>query len=467
MPEMYLFESGTELTDGKLKRVDLDYAFGVSLKKKSQPHETYPYMDYGNEAVYAIAGNVPQPSYNGAILAAYSTSSFHEILSANDVSDGARFIIAKNNGEVIFDSMNALKKVEHDTFVNQTILRDEDGSVLHCEAIDHSELDFFCFYTISQERIIHAAFKNVPFIISAIVFFLLASLLISNISRSRISKRILAINSGIEGISKDPSIRILGSGRDDELDSITDTINEMAEKLSENMSTIVKYRIRHKTDELTMLQSHINPHFLYNTLEILRGRLEQLGDTQSADEILKTARILRNYADDRLFLPIAEEMSALRIYFDLYKSQRDSDPKMEFDVPSSILSYGIIRNLMQPLIENYILHGFDPERSDNRLRVQGRIAPDGYLILSVIDNGHGIPAGKLAIIHETLQSEEEMPVSQTGRRHYGLKNVDQRAKLFYGRECGLTISAMEKNGTRVDLRIRAMSCKQHEEHLHS
>lgn len=458
-PRMYMFEPGSELSTGSLKGVPADYTFGERLQQKSAAHEVYGSIPWDGGRVFAISGNAPQPAANGALLGAFDMQGFDKILATSPISNDARFVVALDSGEIIYDSWKLYEDIDVVAMRSGNILRDESGNLLYCTVIERQNYSFLCFYTVSWIQLLRTASSGVLLILGSVVLFLVMTLCINNISRTRISRRIETINHGIDVLSRNLQARIADSGQNDELDSITNAINNMASELEENMYTLYEYKVRHKTDELMMLQARINPHFLYNALEILRGRMEASGDPESANMVSHIGKLLRRFIDDRLFFTISEEMSMLRMYLELFKAQRDENVRVEFDIPGELLHLGIIRNLMQPLVENYILHGFLPDANLNLVRIEGRRVSEAFLELSVRDNGRGIGPEALADIRERLAGVRD---SESELTHYGLLSVHERIRLFYGDECGVKIEALSEGGTQVTLRIRAMTYQEHE-----
>ncbi|MBO5069399.1 MAG: hypothetical protein J6C37_03440, partial [Roseburia sp.] len=124
------------------------------------------------------------------------------------------------------------------------------------------------------------------------------------------------------------------------------------------------------------------------------------------------------------------------------------------------LNYGIIRNLFQPLIENYFVHGFDTSNEQNYILFKGKSLDDKTMLLTVEDNGSGMTTDEMeelnARLHEPIQIDTES---------YGLKNLHQRLQLFYGGDCGLTVYPNPNGGKGLSIQMTALklTCTEYEE----
>lgn len=234
------------------------------------------------------------------------------------------------------------------------------------------------------------------------------------------------------------------------------SINQMAADLQQMIARVYDYELRRKEAELQELQAKFNPHFLYNTLEIFRARCYENGDEETAELIAQTAANFRGLIGSRNFIPMQEELSASKRYIALGRARHDDGVEVQYDIDTGVLQYGIIRNVFQPLIENYFEHGYDSGNAEeNFIHIRGRLAADGLILFEVEDNGYGMDPARMAQMNERLQA----PI-RTEQESYGLKNLHQRLRLFYGEPCGLTLCPRaEGRGLRIEVRVRQMKCE--------
>ena len=190
---------------------------------------------------------------------------------------------------------------------------------------------------------------------------------------------------------------------------------------------------------------------------MLRSRCLKSGDDDTADLITQLAAIFRGFIGRKTFIPLTEELAFSNRYLMLFGARYDDQVEVLFDVDSDILCYGIIRNLLQPLIENYFVHGYDPSVSDNYLLIGGRSLDEKRMLLFVEDNGCGMEESKICQLNNGLRES-----IKTEKDSYGLKNLHQRIRLFYGENCGLSILPNGERGIRMEMTVLKMTCEDYE-----
>ncbi len=206
---------------------------------------------------------------------------------------------------------------------------------------------------------------------------------------------------------------------------------------------------------LAEIQAKFNPHFLYNFLEALREKIYATGDYESAESLVTLSAIFRKLVSGENFVTIREEITFCDMYISLLKNYYSNDLDIIYDIDSDILHYGIIRNLLQPLVENYFVHGFNPQDSQNGyISIKGSVVENQYIVITYEDNGSGMSA-------EELETLKEQLLSDTVGSSYGLKSIYRRIKLFYGKDCGIQISANKPNGIIIQLKIKKLTLEEH------
>ena len=132
-----------------------------------------------------------------------------------------------------------------------------------------------------------------------------------------------------------------------------------------------------------------------------------------------------------------------------------------YDVESEVMQYGIIRNLLQPLLENFFVHGIDDGKYNYTLRIRGKVYDENYIWFYLQNDGLTIPEERL----EQLLNSLKQPGDST--KSYGLRNVQRRAQLFYGPECGIMLRNNPEGGVTVELKIRKLTCEEHMQKLNN
>jgi sensor histidine kinase YesM len=236
-------------------------------------------------------------------------------------------------------------------------------------------------------------------------------------------------------------------------------INRMNTNLNRNIERVHEFEIKQKESELSELQAKFNPHFLYNTLEMLRGKARENGDETTAELITQLASIFRGHIGIKTFIPFKEELTFSRHYLALLRARYGDRTRVLYDIDTGLLNYGIIHNTLQILIENYFVHGFNALNGDNRILFRGKSIDEKTMLITVEDNGNGMDDGNIEKLNAAL---DENTTQRT--ESYGLKNLHQRLKLFYGPGCGLHITKNRDQGLRVEIRLSKITVREYEEH---
>jgi len=199
-----------------------------------------------------------------------------------------------------------------------------------------------------------------------------------------------------------------------------------------------------KDAELKLLQSKINPHFIYNIFNNMSWllELEKYDDLREMiDSVAKFHKTSLNYGSD--FIKIADNVEQLKSYAKIQMIRFKNKFSCEFEIDPKALEYKIPIFILQPLLENAICHGVEPKEDYGLIKVVIKQSK-GNLICAVEDNGVGIEKGKLAEIKKNVNEE-----ILDSNKHFALSNVNKRIKLRYGPEYGLKICSKKGYGTKV------------------
>lgn len=278
--------------------------------------------------------------------------------------------------------------------------------------------------------------------------FLLA-LVLALILAAYLTKPISLLNNRLHRIadndfSYDPEIEKAGG----ELGQIGRTVNEMTMSIENLLQTTEQSYEQRRKIEIQLLQSQVNPHFLYNTLDSIRWMavIQKSPGIESMTRSL--SNLLKNIAkgtQDKITLE--EELALLHDYVEIQSVRYMEAFTFNDTVPKELYRYRIIKLTLQPLVENAIFHGIEPTGENGTITVTGR-EEGSDLILCVTDDGAGIPPDILP----TLFSEER-PRSHASLNGIGVCNVHKRLQMLYGDAYGLTIESEPGVGTCVTVRV--------------
>ena len=234
-----------------------------------------------------------------------------------------------------------------------------------------------------------------------------------------------------------------------ELQGLTESLNIMAVKLQRLIDENRREQENLKRSELRTLQAQITPHFLYNTLDAIVW----LAEAGRTEEVIHVTEAMSDFfrislSQGRDWIPLADEVKHLQGYLTIQKIRYRDILDYEIDIPQELYHKEILKLLIQPLVENAIYHGIKHRRGKGMVRVIGR-ENDGWMELTVTDNGAGMTPERLKLVQESLMSEASAPMDQP---FFGLLNVNKRIQLYYSQQEGLQIES-DKTGTTVKLRV--------------
>lgn len=234
----------------------------------------------------------------------------------------------------------------------------------------------------------------------------------------------------------------------DEIGQLGRSFNIMIEKIGFLMDSVYKEQKNLRKAELKALQAQINPHFLYNTLDSIiwmskANRNEEVITMVSA--LTKLFRIALSRGKD--VISIQEEIEHINSYLTIQHIRYKNKFTFDINVDEALYKYSIMKLILQPIVENSIYHGIKEKRGMGYIEVRGRDLGD-TIVFEVVDNGKGMSKDKLNALRNALNNGTREKIES-----YGIRNVNERIKIFFGAEYGLTFFSEEDVGTRVEIKI--------------
>ena len=260
-----------------------------------------------------------------------------------------------------------------------------------------------------------------------------------------IGKPLRVLASAMESFESDAdhfTYRPVGGTR--EVQELSDSFEHMVLRIQELMTTVREEEVNLRKTELKALQAQINPHFLYNTLDSIAWMCEQGRNADAVKMVHALARLFRiSISRGHELIPIAKELEHAESYLQIQMYRYKNQFTYTFDVDPDCLGYYCNKITLQPIIENSINHGLDLMVDEGRIDVRVRFDGDD-IVFSVQDNGVGMGPEQLEAI---------MQNGPTDRTGIGIKNVNDRLKIYFGRNYGLSITSEPDVGTCVEIRM--------------
>jgi len=316
--------------------------------------------------------------------------------------------------------------------------------------LDNSNIGLTIIYPnkeLSQNR------RNTLLItIGALVFVMVIIFLFSLLAQRFITRPIQLLGKAMKAVRKGNFHVTLKPYRyRDDLSELTRNFNFMTDKIRELIELDYQMQLRNKEAQILALQMQINPHFLYNTLQTIGGKAVLLGDYEIHEMCRALGDMFRySFYEGNMESTIGQELTHVNNYLYIQQLRFEESLHTQLDVQVDLMSCSIIRFVIQPIIENVIIHA--PVKHDHhQLRISIRAAREGdIVVIAIRDNGTGIEPNKLAALRSNL---EHKSVEVFSGISIGLKNVHERIRLVYGFPFGLQVDSEQGVGTTIEIRI--------------
>ena len=279
-------------------------------------------------------------------------------------------------------------------------------------------------------------------------------MLIGNVAIYRfIIRPIRNLSNGMDDVGEGAFIEIPLPKTENELRKLTEHFNRMSGKIEELIRRVREEESSKNELRMKVLYMQIGPHFLYNTLSSLKWMAilnKQSGIRKMTDAIMKImAGVTYDCEKDRL--TIEKELALLESYITI-QQVRFSTFQVAIDVPAELMQYKIDRFLLQPFVENSILHGFQGRKEAGEIRITMRQEREKFLQVDIYDNGRGIEQSELEESEKRLQTENlEGKGCRSEKDRVGIRNVEERIHLHYGNEYGVVVENGMVTGVHVRL----------------
>lgn len=364
------------------------------------------------------------------------------------ILDSENNVIYTNASALSADTVSADELIKNYSAANKLTSIKINGEEYFVAAKKFSSSPDWLNITFCPTKTLYESYNQMlRLIITIIILVILVTLLLSMLSFystkkgfNQLSRHISTIN--LMDIDKVKSFT--PSVNDSEIIMISDKINQLVHTISEQLTAINELEEKKRVDEIKILKAQINPHMIYNTLNVIQTTAEYQKNTKIS-EISKSLSMLLRYSvtDTDKLVTLSDEFEYIRGYLTLIQHKFVNDIQLEIVAEDSILSCMTLKMLMQPIVENSIKHGFK-DKPGQYIIIKAYKNEDNIFI-KITDNGLGIPPDKL--------SELLDPSPETASEHLGLNNINRRLKLTFGNRYGIEISSIPSVHTTVIIEI--------------
>ncbi|OME79130.1 two-component sensor histidine kinase [Paenibacillus sp. FSL A5-0031] len=392
----------------------------------------------------------------GQLLVYFNSERIQKALESYKEQLKGYILVLGPTGEVLFDSSDNFygkryPYIDKIDSLNDTVMLEQESYV---KMFTQTEAGY-TVVGVAPKAEVAAAYQGLKHtitlisIICIIMVLLVPTLVVINFAKR--TNKIIRFMRKVE--NGDLSARIQDE-KEDELGQISRSFNDMLGELTKHIDRVYKAEIKQKHTELAALQARVNPHFLYNTLEVIRMRAVSQGAKDVGEMIYSLSVLFKSFVQPKGENTLKDELETSRLYLELFRIRYKDKLSYEIHCDQSLASKNIMRMALQPIIENYVVHGLEARRPDNQVKINVRQIEDRIQI-QVEDNGRGIAPGRLESIRESMDTLEESGDS------FGLRSVHERLKLLYGTEYGVEINSTPGVGTIVTIEFPVLEEAQH------
>ena len=452
-------------------KTDLDVTqeewFQETLKKTENLHFSLPHVQYifdNAEGQYhwvisvSRAVEITQGAYvsQGVLLLDIRYSSLEQLLNSVALGNAGYIYLIGDDGKLIYHPKNQLIDSGRVQENHRETVNWRDG--IH-EEIFQGEKRFVTVKTVGYtgwklvgitpaKGISFSGVKTRLFIVFVILLILFLLVLINYYISSRITNPIHELENSVgelEDGNLEAEISIKGSY---EIQHLGRSITSMAQQIQVLMKDIVAEHESKRKSEFDTLQSQINPHFLYNTLDIIVWMIENEQKSEAVKVVTALARFFRiSLSRGKSIIRVSDELEHVRNYLMIQHMRFKNKFTYQIQADNDVLEMASLKLMLQPLVENAIYHGMEFMDGDGEILIRASKKGD-ELLFSIEDNGLGMCPEQV----ERLLTDTSHVPSRRGSG-IGVRNVNERIRLYFGEDYGLEIDSEPDEGTRIYIHI--------------
>ena len=445
------------------------HGYPVWIEDAGQNHVFYESEQsvYGLADIITLAIAIYQPStreFLGVLTMNVDIKAFQDVARGMDVDQNSNLFLIGQDGvltgfnpsisapsfpaaDSVFEKMKKNKK--------DVVRTDFDGKKVLFAYENIPGTDMFSVYIADMDMLLSSLTKTRNLCIGVLIAVIIICCGISYFVTKSISDPIrkLVKVMGKAGDGK-WTVRYENSGSD-EITVLGDRFNEMADKTNQLIEEVYlseihrqKLQLSWKNAQLDAMLMQINPHFLYNTLDIIRWEVmyEANGEsnvTRMIEQFSKLCRLGMKAGGNTILME--ESLEHAKAYVDVSNFRHQEKIQFVTKVEDAAKQCYVPQFMLQPILENAVVHGFCDASEGYEIRISAKVEESDQLHILVQDNGRGMTAEELQNLQEYLQKAE------TPEKSIGMVNVNQRIKLFYGEKYGILADSIENQGTKVEI----------------
>jgi len=449
------FQDGRRISSYGTYNIDIDnFKESLYADESDETFFTQPYINYFQEEVVTVARYYyPEIAEENVLISADIDLDVLADLTDFNLGEKSYFLIADQNGDIIYHPEKS--KIGERSFYYSDGFPDRKVSLKGEQYLltsTYSEVTGWYIISMASADEVEAELNyitNLTIYMTIIVLILI--ILLTLYLSSSLSKPIQKLQELTHRASEnDLSVKIEISG-DDEIAELGQSFNKMIRRINKLMEQNVREQKLLRQLEMESLDNQIKPHFIYNTLDLIIGLLENKDFDRATHMVEALGKFFRlSLSHGKEMVLIRNEIKHVKNYLFIQQFRHGEEYEYIIDIEDpEIMDKHIPKLILQPIVENSIYHGLLPADKKGLIIIKG-LRKNKNIYFKIVDNGVGIAPEKVEEINKILKGELKIDDQQ---KYFGLRNVNQRLKLMYGGNSGLKVESVENEKTMVTIRI--------------
>lgn len=434
------------------------------FKNLSQDITIIPHLSTPDKSRLSIVGKVKRTITKeeiGLVIIDLDASFMKDVVASHKLGTSGRYYIIDKEGNPLFAPRHEIVHLSNQW--NQDLFTDKENGHFTMKA---NNKEWFVVYSTLKDtewRIVGLA-EKADIMSSAneirnLIFLSVAGSILFTITlyffiTSSLTRPLRELQAKMDLVGEGKLDVQIQNPSQDEIAKLGESFNQMTKQIQILMDKSIEEQIQIKKAELRALQVQINPHFLYNSLDTIIW----MAEGQKSEKVIDITKALSHFfritlSQGKDLITLEDEMAHIQNYLIIQQMRYRDILEVEFDIKPDVLPFHILKLTLQPIVENAIYHGIKNKRGQGLLSIRAKLQQDHNILIEIEDNGIGMTEEKLQTITHRINHPLEGEFPKQGG--YGMINVQQRLRLFYGSPYGLRIESKDQEGTKCTILIPA------------
>jgi len=424
------------------------YHFSAPHRENVYINGSHQVIDVSKEIAYFDNGIEKK----GVLVIELEVTNFDELSEKTNLGENGHIVIIDENYNTVFtnnvfcydSSCQSIEYIRDIILGGRFVEVDNTQMYVNVNTISLTRWRIATF--INADQVVTAKKTMIISMSVAIFISFVVTVLVSSLFSKRITSPIYVLNDYMKKFQKGSLESKTNIKGQKELRELGESFNNMIDEIASLMDEVMTEQRAKRKTQFISLQNQINPHFLYNTLDSILWLNENKRNEDVSEMIVALSKFFRaSISSETSIIPLSDEIEHVKNYLLIQQIRYHNRFTYQFEVDPSLLSFHVLKLGLQPIVENAIYHGINPEEDTNHIHIRA-YRKDRYVYLEVQNNGYGMSPKDIETIMEGLTDKDAV-------KHIGLKNISQRLQLYYGKKSKIEIESKLDEYTIVRLRF--------------